>query len=397
MSLSAPLASFFRSASWRMVLRVLVKAAIIFVLLNLIFAWAYPLEALGKLSLYNLFWPGRLRLPYGEDPAKSHNLSLYNVPAMFHSHTLMQKKREGEFRVFVVGDSSTWGWFLTNADTLTGRLNAGGYRTADGRKMIFYNLGYPVMSLTKDLMLLDEAMQYHPDLILWPVTLESFARSRQLDHPLLQNNPQRVRQLITEYGLDLDPHDPRFVDPTFMQRTLVGQRRGLADLLRLQSLGLAWGATGVDQFIPENIPLRKSDLEADESWKDLKDPTSLDDQLLALDVLTAGVARAGDVPMLIINEPMFISNGAHSDIRYNSFYPRWAYDQYRLLLAEQAEEDGWSYLDLWDAIPPAEFTDTPVHLTPAGTQMLAELLAPAVERWGDNASSFAQDNRPQEK
>jgi len=378
MSLPPPLATFFRTATWRLVGRVLFKAALIFVALNLLFAWAYPLETLGKASLYNIAWPGRLRLPYGEDPTQDYNLSLYNVPAMFHSHTLMQKKAGDEFRVLVIGDSATWGWFLQNQDTLVGRLNAGGYKTDDGRRLTFYNLGYPVMSLTKDLMLLDEAMQYQPDLILWPVTLESFARSRQLDHPLLQNNPDRVRRLIAAYHLDLDPDDPRFVEPDFWQRSIVGQRRELANLMRLQSLGPAWGATGVDQFIPAEIPLRKSDLEADLSWKDLPEPTTLDESLLALDVLAAGVARADDLPVLIVNEPMFISHGANSDIRYNSFYPRWAYDQYRALLAERAQENGWDYLDLWNSIPPEEFTDTPVHLTPAGSQMLADLLGPEV-------------------
>ena len=361
-------------------MRVLGKAAIIFVILNLLFAWAYPLEALGKISLYNRAWPGRLRLPYGEDPARDYNLSLYNVPAMFHSHTLMQPKAEDEFRVLVVGDSATWGWFLPNQDTLVGRLNADRYETADGRRLVFYNLGYPVMSVTKDLMLLDEAMQYQPDLILWPVTLESFARSRQLDHPLLQNNPNRVRRLIAAYDLVLDPNDSRFVDPDFMQRSIVGQRRELANLLRLQSLGLAWGATDIDQFIPAEIPLRQTELKDDLSWKDVPEPTTLDDELLAFDVLAAGVARAGGIPVLLVNEPMFISHGANSDIRYNSFYPRWAYDQYRALLAARAQENSWDYLDLWDSIPPDQFTDMPVHLSPTGSQMLADLLGPEVAR-----------------
>jgi hypothetical protein len=51
-------------------------------------------------------------------------------------------------------------------------------------------------------------------------------------------------------------------------------------------------------------------------------------------VLAATLERAGDVPVLLINEPMFISSGQNSDLRYNSFYPRWAYDQYRAMLAE---------------------------------------------------------------
>jgi hypothetical protein len=43
-------------------------------------------------------------------------------------------------------------------------------------------------------------------------------------------------------------------------------------------------------------------------------------------------------------------------------------------MSEQTAENGWDYLDLWDSIPPEEFTDTPVHLTPDGTEMLTILL-----------------------
>lgn len=95
---------------------------------------------------------------------------------------------------------------------------------------------------------------------------------------------------------------------------------------------------------------------------------------LTFDVLAAGVAAAGDKPVWIINEPMFISNGHNSDLRYNAFYPRWAYDQYRESLAETAAAEDWNYLDLWDTIPPDEFTDTPVHLTAVGNRQLAGII-----------------------
>jgi lysophospholipase L1-like esterase len=359
-----------------MIGRVLLKAAILFVLLNLAFAATRPLDALSRLSLYNLVFPGRARLPYGEVPADDLNLTLNNLPAMFAAHELSQAPAADEFRVLLIGDSGTWGWFLRHNETLAGQLNALDLRAADGRRIVVYNLGYPVMSLTKDLLLLDVALERtDPDLILWPVTLQSFARGRQLDHPLLQENAGRVCDLIGRYDLALDPADPRFVDRAFLQETIVGRRRDLADLLRLQSYGLAWAATGRDQAIPEEIPARQTDLEADESWLDVADRRPLTEDDLALDVLRAGMNLAGGVPVVLINEPMFISDGANSDVRYNSFYPRWAYDQYRVMLAELAAVEGWAYLDVWDAIPPEEFTDTPVHLTPAGTRQLAELLA----------------------
>ena len=367
-----------QSMTWGWVVRVLVKAAVLFVACNLVFAMLMPVEALGRLSIYNQLVPGRERLPYGENSSESYNLSLNNIPAMMSSHVLSRAKAPDEFRVLLIGDSATWGWFLENKDTLAGRVNAGRYVTSSGKRVVAYNLGYPIMSLTKDLLLLDAAMQYQPDLVVWPVTIESFPRDKQLVHPILQNNPARVRALITTFQLNLDPRDTRFVEPDFWGRTIVGQRRALADWLRLQLYGISWAATGIDQAIPREIPLRQSDFDPDVKWQSFAAPAPLTDNDLAFDVLAAGVKRAGSVPVLIVNEPMFISHGQNSQLRYNSFYPRWAYDAYREQLSAKAQTNGWRYLDLWDSIAPDEFTNTPVHLTPKGSEQLAERIAEAI-------------------
>ena len=360
---------------WRTIGRIFLKAAVLFVALNLLFAACRPLESLGNLSLYNSILPGRLRLPYGERPAEDFNLTLSNLPAMSAAHVWNRPAADDEFRVLLLGDSGIWGWFLPNEHTLAGQLNEMKLTAADGRRIVVYNLGYPIMSLTKDMVILDEMLAgSRPDLILWPVTLQSFYRPRQLDHPLLYENPNRVRELIEQYDLGLDLSDSRFVDRSFVQESIIGRRRELADLLRLQAWGVAWAATGLDQAIPEEITLRKSDFEPDDSWLDITEPRTLTDNDLAFDVLVGGSSRAGTIPLIIINEPMFIGDGLNSDVRYNTFYPRWAYDQYRQMLEETAIANNWNYIDLWNAIPPEEFTDTPVHLTRRGNQLFAALL-----------------------
>lgn len=357
-----------------MLLRVVLKALLLFTLCNLVFAVLSPLEALGRLSLYNLAFPGRPRLPYGENPAQSYNLSLDNIPALFASHTLARPKADDEFRLLLLGDSGVWGWFLPNSDTLAARINTGNCRLPDGRRLVAYNLGYPVMSLTKDLLLLDAALAYQPDAVIWLVTLESFPRAKQTFPSLVQHNPQRLRTLISAYDLNVDPADSRFVEADLWGRTIIGQRRALADLLRLQLYGFSWAATGLDQYIPAEIPLRQSDFEADVNWQGYTPPTVLGENDLAFDALRAAHQAVGTVPLMLINEPIFISQGTNSDLRYNAWYPRWAYDQYRGLFAQTAQAEGWDYLDLWDAVAPDEFTDSPVHLTAAGEQTLAELM-----------------------
>jgi hypothetical protein len=357
---------------------VVFKALALFLLANLLFAVWYPVNSLGRISAYNQLFPGRLRLPYGDNPGLAYNLSLYNLEAMFASHELSAApKMPGEYRVILIGDSSTWGFLLPAGQTLAAFLNSAGLSLPDGRQVRAYNLGYPVMSLTKDLLILSYAMRYDPDLIVWPLTLESFPYDKQLFPPLLQNNPAPVRALIERYALNLDPESDQFVSQTFWDKTIVGSRRSLADLLRLQFYGVMWAATGIDQNIPASYPPPLEDLPADESFHDLQ-PPSLSTNDLAFDVLAAGVAMSGDTPVLFINEPMFISQGKNSGIRYNFFYPRWAYDDYRRLMFEASLENGWNYLDMWDTMASTEFTNSAVHLTPQGTRQFAEAVGRAI-------------------
>ena len=91
--------------------------------------------------------------------------------------------------------------------------------------------------------------------------------------------------------------------------------------------------------------------------------------------------------MLLVNEPMFISDGQNSDVRYNFFYPRWAYDDYRRLLTSNSARGGWQMIDLWDAIPDAGcYTDSPVHLTPPCSAQLGERVGAAIVQMADAGS-----------
>jgi hypothetical protein len=350
--------------------RVIIKGLLLFLLVNLLFVFLAPLPILGKLSAYNDIFPGRVRLPYGENPDQAYNLSLYNLEAMFASHELVAgNKPAGEFRVVLIGDSSVWGYLLKPEDTLSAYLNASNLVTKEGKKVRAYNLGYPTLSLTKDLLILDYAIHYQPDLIIWLFTLESLPLTKQLDSPIVQNNPSRVRDLITKYDINLDIQDQRFFSPNIFDSTLVGERRALADLLRLQIYGIMWAATGIDQYYPATYEPPQSDLALDDTFHGLQ-PPKLKTEDLSIEILTAGRNISGEVPILYVNEPIYISDGENSDIRYNFFYPKWAYDQYRLLFADICQMERWQCLDEWNLVPPAEFTNSAIHMTPFGTKML---------------------------
>jgi hypothetical protein len=349
--------------------RVIIKGVVLFFAFNILFALWNP--GFANLSGYNRLFPGRERLPFGENASKAYNLSLYNLDAMFASHIIAAgTKPAGEFRIILIGDSSVWGILLKPEETLAGQLNANNL-TVCGKSVRAYNLGYPTISLTKDFIILARALDYQPDLILWLTTLEAFPLDKQLTSPIVANNPQSVRDLTNRFRLGFNADDPAFSSASLWDQMLIGQRRNLADLFRLQFYGILWAATGIDQVYPVNFPPAQVDLESDTAFHDIKPPV-LDPTLLALKVLDAGFRLAGDVPVILVNEPMLISTGENSNIRYNFFYPRWAYDQYRQLMLRRSQQSGWRYLDLWDLLPAGEFTNSAIHLTPAGEIILAD-------------------------
>jgi len=356
---------------------VLAKAILLFALFNFAFPFLGDLP-LGKFSLYNSIFPGRERLPYGE-VRESYSVSPFDIDAMFASHVIAgTEKGPDEYRVLLIGDSSVWGTLLRPEETLAGQLNANAVE-ACGKTVHAYNLGYPTLSLLKELMLLDHALQYQPDMVVWLTTLESFPNERQLTSPLVANNAERVRGLIERYDLSADPHDPELVELSKWDQTFVGQRRAVADILRLQIYGALWAATGIDQVYPKDYVRAQIDLEPSDEFHGLtsEDLPSLRESL-AFDVLEAGMS-APSVPTILINEPILISNGANSDIRYNFLYPRWAYNEHRQMLLERSAEHEWNYFDFWDLAPMTEFTNSGVHLTPQGEAILTDKVAEAIQ------------------
>jgi hypothetical protein len=211
-------------------------------------------------------------------------------------------------------------------------------------------------------------------MVIWLVTLQSLPVEGQLTAPLVRNNAETVQQLTAKYDLPLDA--AALQSPDFWQRTLVGQRRALADWWRLQLYGLTWAQTGIDQVYGDYTP-RANDFNTDTSWQGHTEDDGLDADDLFIQAIDVANAQL-NIPVLIVNEPIYIADGVNSNLRYNFWYPRWAYDRYRELMSQAAEDHDWNYLDLWDSIAPEEFTDSPVHLTPRGSAQLASLIVAAL-------------------
>ncbi len=353
----------------------LVLKTLVFVLIISLLLLPALNASIGKLSLYNWLVPGRERLPFSDTPQLAYNLSLFNLESMFASHEISKRHQPvDEYRVLLLGDSSTWGTLLTPADTLTGQLNQLELTSPNGTPLHFFNLGYPTLSLTKDLMLLERAMAYEPDLIIWLFTLESFPADKQLTSPLVENNPRAINELFHKYDLDFGAFGADELSLSYWESTLFGQRRNLADIIRLQLYGVMWGITRIDQYYPPDYKEAARDLSNEVTFHGWNEGEMTENQL-AVQILAAGKVAAGQIPIIFVNEPILVSQGENSDLRYNYYYPRWAYDQYRELLDRFSEDQDLIYLDYWDLIPAEEFTNTAIHATPKGVNQLANALA----------------------
>ncbi len=360
-------------------IRIVLKAFLLFIVINIL--WAIFTPEMGYYSIYSHLVPGRPRFPFGEVPQLAYNFSLDNFDAMFESHEIEAEFGKDQYKVFIVGDSSVWGTLLHPEETLNGQLNQLGLvDQSSGLPVQFYNFGYPTLSLTKDVMVISESLQpYRPDMILWMVTLESMPWELQQRSPIVQNNPERLYLLKYLYGLPIEKTGQPIEFNSFWEKTLVGQRREIADIIRLQIYGLLWAATGIDQYYPEEYTPAAVDLSAEEDYYSFTKGSFSESQLAfemisgAMDIADADLTY--DVEFLLVNEPILVSDGENSDIRYNFYYPRWVYDAYRQAMTSKSQSENWNYLDLWDIVDAEEFTNSAIHLTPTGEEILAKSIA----------------------
>jgi len=365
-------------------LRLLAKAMLLFIAANFGFALINP--PIGKLTLYNHLFPGRLRFPYEQEPEfyfAGFNAPIYeDFDAMFGAHVVSQRKPSNEYRVFLLGDSSTWGVTVQPGDMLSEQINQRGLKTCDGRDIRVYNLGYPLPFITRDLLIMDKALEYQPDMILWLVTLSTLEPKTAETYFILPHAEQYLK-LAKTYNLSSSEYSVPILKPAFFDGTIIQQRIRLKRIIFNQAMGVLWSATGIDNHegLQEVGKSPSPDVGNDPTYDGLDaSESSSVFKNLKMDVVSAGYARAGNVPVILVNQPIFIANGLNSEVRYNSIYPRWVFDGYRQFILDWAGEQKQSYLDFWNILPPADFADQAFHRNANGEKHFAEQLIPDLQK-----------------
>jgi hypothetical protein len=351
--------------------RVLAKGVLLFLAVEVMFYTVHP--DLSSLNIYITPAMKRQRFPYNTVAPVDAALDAGDLGAMFVSHIVSEPKAQNEYRVFLLGDSSIWGAGLSVDQTLSAQLNQLKLTCGDQNVRV-YNLSYPNPSATKDLMILDEAMRYQPDGIIWPVTLYTFMPQVRTSHWVIELNPDELYKLNDRFHFL-----PRNYPSDTPWREFNSQQVALFRIVRYQLFAVVTAAVGVDQIMIYDLTKVAQPVLTRNLVFDNLAPPTISPKRLSLDEIGYGYQIASDAPLLLINEPMLIEqNVPNSDVQYNADYPRWVYDQYRKILSNAAEENNWNYLDLWNIFPPEYFSNTPLHLTPDGETQLAKVIAPYI-------------------
>lgn len=372
---------------------VLIKGLLFFLILNFLYAlpWSDNLE---KITIYNTLIPGNKRFN-----------GITDIDLNMATHLISASKKPDEFRVAFIGDSSTFGYLLDEDETVTELINNANLETCDGKQVRVYNLANTGQSTLMDLMMIESVQSKKPDMIVWlftlnafmdekitmpsihlPVSLQHYDRikmSRQFVPKFVMNNPEKIAQVISKYGLNLEiPPELKADQNNLWNRSLFSQRNHIADWYNMQIEGIRSESVGDDGTITigwkrDFIPASQKALPSTKDYRRLTAPIS-DKELMYTEAFEAAIKSVADIPTLLVNEPILISVQENSDIHYNDTYPRWAYNQYRRYIRKMAIKENWSYLDLWNIVPRQYFTNSVFHRSPEGEQLVAEKVAPAI-------------------
>jgi hypothetical protein len=327
--------------------RVVLKALILFISFNLI------LTAFPDLSdfIFRQFLPRLHKFPMDVVYYNSHSKNGFGVENVFDVHVLFnthiisyEKKPSYQYRVVFIGDSTV------RDGTIYPVVDQQGC----GEKVLHgYDLGYYGTSATKDLLILQEAMRYSPDLIVWSVTSRTF-----LNEPngFAVANSASLIKLINTYNLSL----PAGTSLTNGRSIFNGGNE-----IRLQTrlainYGILFPAFGSSR---EVIKMGFNGGAANNAENQ---ETLLGSGDYVFSALTVAPKIAGDIPFVFINEP-----------RPNSVVIQPDYLQYRQEILSLSREQHWNFLDLWNLIPDNGFLDT-IHRNATGEHLFNKIVIQAI-------------------
>jgi hypothetical protein len=327
--------------------RVILKALILFVGFNLLltlfpnpsyFVFRQLLPKLNKFPIYAVYYDSQAKHGFGAR-------NVFDLNVLFNTHLISyEKKPANQYRIILIGDSTV------RDGTLYPMVDQ---QECGGKPLHAYDLGYYGASATKDLMILQEAMKYSPDLIVWSVTSRTLSNEPK-DFALA--NSDDLTELINAYGLSMPPN-----------QSITGSRSFFSggDRIRLQTrLVLNYAVLFPAIRSPQRI--------IQTAINDIKANNAADQETLPasgaylFSALTAASKITGGIPLLLINQP-----------RPSVVVTQTDYLQYRQELLSLGGKQHWIFLDLWNLVPDRDFIDK-IHRNADGEVLYNKAVLPSI-------------------
>jgi hypothetical protein len=327
--------------------RVILKALVLFVGFNLLltlfpnpsyFVFRQLLPKLNKFPIYAVYYDSQAKHGFGAQ-------NVFDLNVLFNTHLISyEKKPANQYRIVFIGDSTV------RDGTIYLMVDQQG---CGGKILHAYDLGYYGASATKDLMILQEAMNYSPDLIVWSVTDRTLSNEPK---DFATANFADLIELTHTYSLSIPLDQSLNRSSSFFSG---------GDKIRLQTrLVLNYAI-----LFPA---IRNPQRMIQTATNDIKTNNSADQETLPpsgtylFSALTAAPKIAGGIPFLLINQPRPSEVVAQAD-----------YMQYRQELLSLTSEQHWIFLDLWNLVPDEDFTDK-IHRDTEGETLYDKAAMPAI-------------------
>jgi hypothetical protein len=310
--------------------------------------------------------------------------SAFWLPPLLRQHQLCHAATEhpDEPRAILIGNSAVLGFPLPVEATLGARLNAS-LRDHGVRGRVF-NLGWVNAYQLRDAVILNAALEYRPDVIIYPLTLADFHHVAPVlfgpTPAFFDTNATQVLEMVHIGVPGLDAPLQRY-EAAFLKRgRLDGYWQHWQEVGALARAAAHANATTLARLLDPTLPpemvspghpkttydcteviLRRRGYRRWQSWN-------------ILAYLQALHERDG-IQVLVANWPM-----DHKPIGecYNARHAAADVDEFNRWLRDECAARGLEYVDLHDLLSSAEFFDS-IHPTAEGHQRIAEHLAPAVE------------------
>lgn len=366
--------------------RVLIKAIMLLIIFD---ATQIAFDLAGTLErwrLYRSFTPLTERLGLANqigDPI------WWTIDPLLDAHQIAQPKASDEFRVIFLGDSATFCLYCRSTEAIPSVFTQLG-AIFDGKHVIGYNLAYPGSDWMKDILILKHALKYQPDAIVWLVTAKGAGNQPLPQEPdahlIIRVNAAELPALARQFNLDTWETE-RYADAdAWYQRSIFTHGGRYRDWLLLVVRSFR------NALIYPNKDLTQEYLLPGEPviTKPIPAIAEINSALPGYDtfpnrqwtLLRAGhqLAAEADVPLLVVNEPIYLASGPNTDVNYNPFYERNLYDRFRAALLDFTQQHTMTYLDLWNLLPAENFSNTSLHYNLEGNRRVAEAVWSNLQR-----------------